>query len=149
MIVESNCITKIIVSLQQSDSSRLVAVLTFAYQWNFRFVDKFFFKKRYTKSGERSNLKNMEISKSCLKLVSTIFVYFTKRKHFRSYETHFLFHLKNSLLSIFLNFCNFFPFFSHQGLTNYGYGDDHASNAEAKRFLSAQNYVHVNQLKHL
>ena len=32
MIVESNCITKIIVSLQQSDSSKLVAVLTFADQ---------------------------------------------------------------------------------------------------------------------
>ena len=89
MIVESNCITKIIVSLQQSDSSKLVAVLTFADQWNFRF-NKFFFKKRYTKIGQRSNLKNTEISKSCLKLVSTIFLYFTKRKRFRSYETLFI-----------------------------------------------------------
>ena len=36
-----------------------------------------------------------------------------------------------------------------QGLTNCMHGDKCAHNVHAKRFLRAQNYMHVNQSKHL
>ena len=37
----------------------------------------------------------------------------------------------------------------YQGSTNCAHGDERARNVHAKRFSRAQNYVHVNQSKHL
>ena len=36
----------------------------------------------------------------------------TKRKHFKNYEKHFLFCLKSSVRSQYIQFCVFFPFLS-------------------------------------
>ena len=36
-----------------------------------------------------------------------------------------------------------------QGWTNYVHSDEREHNVQAKRFLHARNYVHVNQTKHL
>ena len=36
----------------------------------------------------------------------------------------------------------------HQGSTNCMHGDERACNMHIKRFLHAQNYVHINQSKH-
>ena len=38
---------------------------------------------------------------------------------------------------------------TQQGSTNCAHGDERARNVHAKKFLCAQNYVHVNQPKQL